>query len=219
MEVCSSKFHACCVYGSDAMRVSPAMQPIPFRTSTIRVASSHHLTCGHTAPHYFPCRYFLPPIIFYAGLSVKKKKFFRNLGSIATLGILGTYILFAVIAFCLYAISMLPNLLSFAVRERTNQKFKTETLCKLSDFASSAAGSQWFSLFTEVATLLRVSEFIAVLPIAAVSLFAGHIGMLGMHRLSFISSFCVLSLRHQHAAQPPLLRGARANVRLRLWSC
>jgi NhaP-type Na+/H+ or K+/H+ antiporter len=61
-------------------------------------------------------RYFLPPIIFYAGLSVKKKKFFRNFGSIATLGILGTYILFAVIAFCLYAISMLPNLLSFAVR-------------------------------------------------------------------------------------------------------
>ncbi len=64
----------------------------------------------------FRCRYFLPPIIFYAGLSVKKKKFFRNLGSIATLGILGTYILFAVIAFCLYAISMLPNLLSFGVR-------------------------------------------------------------------------------------------------------
>ena len=62
-------------------------------------------------------RYFLPPIIFYAGLSVKKKKFFRNFGSIATLGILGTYILFAVIAFCLYAISMLPNLLSFAVRD------------------------------------------------------------------------------------------------------
>ena len=56
---------------------------------------------------------------FYAGLSVKKKKFFRNLGSIATLGILGTYILFAVIAFCLYAISMLPNLLSFAVRMST----------------------------------------------------------------------------------------------------
>ena len=71
---------------------------------------------GTVSDHLPRCRYFLPPIIFYAGLSVKKKKFFRNFGSIATLGILGTYILFAVIAFCLYAISMLPNLLSFAVR-------------------------------------------------------------------------------------------------------
>ena len=72
------------------------------------------------------CRYFLPPIIFYAGLSVKKKKFFRNFGSIATLGILGTYILFAIIAFCLYAISMLPNLLTFTVR------LKAAHLCMVS---------------------------------------------------------------------------------------
>lgn len=61
-------------------------------------------------------RYFLPPIIFYAGLSVKKKKFFRNFASIATLGILGTYILFAVIALGLFAISKLPNLLNLTVR-------------------------------------------------------------------------------------------------------
>lgn len=65
-------------------------------------------------------RYFLPPIIFFAGLSVKKKKFFRNFGSIATLGILGTYILFAIIAFFLYAISMLPNLLTFTVSQRAS---------------------------------------------------------------------------------------------------
>jgi Sodium/hydrogen exchanger family len=58
----------------------------------------------------------LPPIIFYAGLSVKKKKFFRNFASIATLGILGTYILFAVIALGLFAISKLPNLLNLTVR-------------------------------------------------------------------------------------------------------
>jgi NhaP-type Na+/H+ or K+/H+ antiporter len=63
----------------------------------------------------FPRRYFLPPIIFYAGLSVKKKKFFRNFASIATLGILGTYILFAVIALGLFAISKLPNLLNLTV--------------------------------------------------------------------------------------------------------
>jgi len=38
------------------------------------------------------CRYFLPPIIFSAGLSVRKKSFFRNFVSIASLGILGTYV-------------------------------------------------------------------------------------------------------------------------------
>jgi sodium/hydrogen exchanger-like protein 6/7 len=47
---------------------------------------------------------------------VKKKKFFRNFASIATLGILGTYILFAVIALGLFAISKLPNLLNLTVR-------------------------------------------------------------------------------------------------------
>ena len=51
------------------------------------------------------CRFFLPPIILYAGLSVRKKAFFRNLPTIASLGILGTYIAFAVIAFTLYGFS------------------------------------------------------------------------------------------------------------------
>ena len=67
------------------------------------------LWCGN-------CRYFLPPIIFYAGLSVKKKKFFRNFPSIALLGIVGTWILFGVIAAGLFAISKLPNLLNLTVR-------------------------------------------------------------------------------------------------------
>ncbi|CAL5219929.1 g1861 [Coccomyxa viridis] len=49
--------------------------------------------------------FFLPPIILYAGLSVRKKAFFRNLPTIASLGILGTYIAFAVIAFTLYGFS------------------------------------------------------------------------------------------------------------------
>ncbi len=62
-----------------------------------------------------PCRYLLPPIIFYAGLSVKKKQFFRNFVSIASFGILGTYIAFAVIAFVLYGFSKLPNILTLPV--------------------------------------------------------------------------------------------------------
>lgn len=61
------------------------------------------------------CRYLLPPIIFYAGLSVKKKQFFRNFVSIASFGILGTYIAFAVIAFVLYGFSKLPNILTLPV--------------------------------------------------------------------------------------------------------
>lgn len=61
------------------------------------------------------CRYLLPPIIFYAGLSVKKKQFFRNFVSIASFGILGTYIAFAVIAYVLYGFSKLPNILTLPV--------------------------------------------------------------------------------------------------------
>lgn len=61
------------------------------------------------------CRYLLPPIIFYAGISVKKKQFFRNFGSIASFGVLGTYIAFAVIACVLYVFSKLPNILNFSV--------------------------------------------------------------------------------------------------------
>lgn len=56
------------------------------------------------------CRFFLPPIILYAGLSVRKKAFFRNLPTIASLGILGTYIAFAIIAFTLFGFSHLLNI-------------------------------------------------------------------------------------------------------------
>ena len=44
------------------------------------------------------CRFFLPPIILYAGLSVRKKSFFANFATIASLGIAGTYVAFSVIA-------------------------------------------------------------------------------------------------------------------------
>ena len=49
-------------------------------------------------------RFFLPPIILYAGLSVRKKAFFKNAPTIASTGILGTYVAFAVIAVLLYSI-------------------------------------------------------------------------------------------------------------------
>ena len=61
------------------------------------------------------CRYLLPPIIFYAGLSVKKKQFFRNFATIASFGILGTYVAFALIALVLYGLAQLPNVLKLSV--------------------------------------------------------------------------------------------------------
>ena len=65
--------------------------------------------------HVCTCRYLLPPIIFYAGLSVKKKQFFRNFGTIASFGILGTYVAFALIALVLYGLAQLPNVLNLSV--------------------------------------------------------------------------------------------------------
>ncbi|EIE24491.1 hypothetical protein COCSUDRAFT_46826 [Coccomyxa subellipsoidea C-169] len=58
--------------------------------------------------------YLLPPIIFYAGLSVKKKQFFRNFATIASFGIFGTYIAFALIALVLYGLAQLPNVLDLS---------------------------------------------------------------------------------------------------------
>jgi solute carrier family 9 (sodium/hydrogen exchanger), member 8 len=40
----------------------------------------------------------LPPIIFYAGFSIKKKHFFSNIGALATLGVAGTILLAVVLA-------------------------------------------------------------------------------------------------------------------------
>ena len=41
----------------------------------------------------------LPPIIFYAGFSIKKKHFFSNIGALATLGVAGTILLAVVLSF------------------------------------------------------------------------------------------------------------------------
>ncbi|KAJ8543326.1 hypothetical protein K7X08_005849 [Anisodus acutangulus] len=43
--------------------------------------------------------YVIPPIIFNAGFQVKKKHFFRNLGTIMLFGVLGTLISFGIISF------------------------------------------------------------------------------------------------------------------------
>ncbi len=47
---------------------------------------------------------------------MKKKQFFRNFATIASFGIFGTYIAFALIALVLYGIAQLPNVLNLSVR-------------------------------------------------------------------------------------------------------
>ena len=64
------------------------------------------------------CRFYLPPIILFAGLSVRKKAFFKQLPTIASLGIVGTYIAFAVIAVLTYAVSKVFAGITLAVSLR-----------------------------------------------------------------------------------------------------
>eukprot|EP01023_Acetabularia_acetabulum_P063234 TRINITY_DN7920_c0_g1_i1.p1 TRINITY_DN7920_c0_g1~~TRINITY_DN7920_c0_g1_i1.p1 ORF type:complete len:629 (-),score=86.62 TRINITY_DN7920_c0_g1_i1:1644-3530(-) len=56
--------------------------------------------------------YLLPPIIFYAGLSVQKKQFFRNFFSITGLGVLGTFLSFTFLSLIMIAFSKLSNLIT-----------------------------------------------------------------------------------------------------------
>ena len=65
----------------------------------------------------FACRFYLPPIILFAGLSVRKKAFFRNLPTIAAMGIVGTYIAFAIIAGLLAAFAKVISGITLAVRD------------------------------------------------------------------------------------------------------
>ncbi|PNH09920.1 Sodium/hydrogen exchanger 3 [Tetrabaena socialis] len=49
--------------------------------------------------------YLLPPVIFYAGLSVERRLFFSNLPSILSFGILGTLVSFVLISAALYSLA------------------------------------------------------------------------------------------------------------------
>jgi len=52
----------------------------------------------------------LPPIIFYAGFSIKKKAFFSNFGALVTLGVFGTIISAVVVAFFSYYVLIILGL-------------------------------------------------------------------------------------------------------------
>lgn len=79
----------------------PALSAVHYTPSSTRAES---LSAARGEVCTLCCRFFLPPIIFSAGLSVRKKSFFRNFVSIASLGILGTYVAltFIVLTLLLY---------------------------------------------------------------------------------------------------------------------
>lgn len=58
-------------------------------------------------------RFLLPPIIFYAGLSVRKRHFFKEFLTISGFGIAGTYACFALLSLGLWL--SFQNLLTFRV--------------------------------------------------------------------------------------------------------
>ena len=99
------------------------------------------------------CRYLLPPIIFYAGLSVKKKQFFRNFLTISSFGIIGTYVAFATIALVLYGLSKLPNFLKLSVRPYLLQTACLESESKELTGASCVAAAALYARVKKLADI------------------------------------------------------------------
>jgi NhaP-type Na+/H+ or K+/H+ antiporter len=56
------------------------------------------------------CRFLLPPVIFHAGLSVKRQLFMAHLVSILSFGVLGTVICFVLMSGGLFGLSQLNML-------------------------------------------------------------------------------------------------------------
>ncbi|GAB4816283.1 hypothetical protein N2152v2_003329 [Parachlorella kessleri] len=99
-----------------------------------------------TLGHKLAGRFFLPPIIFYAGLSVKKKHFFRNFFTIAGYGVIGTYVCFALISTFLY---LFVGQLSFGELQLDNVKDLTFAVVMriLGEFLYLAVASSLLGLF------------------------------------------------------------------------
>lgn len=64
-----------------------------------------------------PCRYLLPPVIFYCGLSVEKSRFFLALPSILMYGVFGTLTSFIIISVFMY---LTLGFAMFKIEVRTN---------------------------------------------------------------------------------------------------
>jgi hypothetical protein len=77
----------------------------------------------------------LPPIIFYAGFSVKKKLFFRNFSTIAMFGIVGTFFYTALIALATYGLFV--SLLDMAPTQALHYSLAVGAIFSCSDTVST----------------------------------------------------------------------------------
>lgn len=68
----------------------------------VHVNVGQHQTLAVSRNHSHICRYLLPPVIFYCGLSVEKSRFFLALPSILMYGVFGTLTSFLFISVFMY---------------------------------------------------------------------------------------------------------------------
>lgn len=81
-----------------ALAHTPHIHTLP---CVVTVNVGLHQLC-HTNTHTRVCRYLLPPVIFYCGLSVEKSRFFLALPSILMYGVFGTLASFLFISVFMY---------------------------------------------------------------------------------------------------------------------